>query len=220
MKRWCLSAALLLAFSAGPARSSSFGDFAVGDLTRTPVIRENWTTRAFTGLDHRLGPTFFDFRPENEIRHGDYDLDLKLLTLPVLLDWRPFQDSFHISTGLILNATHMSLDGRTDGLLPNAATAAWPAPGTVYGEMQFNPLVPYFGFGWAKTFGKDERWGVTSDFGVAFLGVPKVSLHANGAMASDPTLRRELAQEEDRIEDDLSDFQLYPVVSVSFFFRF
>ncbi len=221
MKRWYLAAALLVVLSAGRAWSSSFGEFAVGDLTRTPVSKENWTTTAFTGLDHRLSLTFFDFRPENEIRRGEYDLDLKLLTLPVLLDWRPFEDSFHVSTGLILNATHMTLDGRADGLLAGGATA-WSAagPGTVHGETRFNPLVPYLGFGWAKTFGKNQRWGITSDFGVAFLGAPKVSLQANGALASDPMVRRELAREEDSLEDDLSDFKLYPIVSVSFFYRF
>jgi hypothetical protein len=217
MKHWRLSAALLLTLAAGPARSASFGEFAVGTLTRTPVTKEDWTTRAFSGLDHRLGLTFFDFRPENEIRRAGYDLDLKLLTLPVLLDWRPFRDSFHISTGLILNATQVSLDGRVDGL---AAAGATGELGTVHGEMHFNPLVPYLGFGWAKTFGKDQRWGFTSDFGVAFLGTPKVSLHADGSLASDPAFRSELAREQDHLEDDVSDFKFYPIISVSLFYRF
>jgi hypothetical protein len=176
---------------------------------------------AFSSLDQRLGPTFFDFRPESQFRRDGYDLDLELLTLPVLLDWRPFEDSFHISTGLILNATQASLDARAAGL-PTAGAAAWSAsaPGMVHGEMQFNPLVPYLGFGWTRTFGKKQRWGFTSDFGVAFLGTPRVSLEAAGPLASDPAYRRALAQEEEDIEDDLSDFRIYPIVSVSFFYRF
>jgi hypothetical protein len=219
MKHWQLSTILLVLLSAGPTLSSSRGEFAVGDLIRTPVPKEDWTTKTFSGMDHRLGLTFFDFRPENEIRRDGYDLDLKLLTLPILLDWRPFRDSFHISTGIILNSTHMTLDGPADGLPANGATAS-SAPGTVHGEMQFNPLVPYLGFGWAKTFGKNQRWGLTSDFGVAFLGAPRVSLHGDGAMAADPAYQRALAHEEDSIEDNLSDFKLYPIVSISFFYRF
>jgi hypothetical protein len=217
MKHCYLSAAFLFALAAGPARSASFGEFAVGTLTKTPVTKEDWTTRAFAGLDHRLGLTFFDFRPENEIRRGAYDLDLKLLTLPILLDWRPFRDSFHISTGLILNDTQVSLDGRADGF---ATAAAASELGTVHGQMQFNPLVPYLGFGWAKTFGKDQRWGFTSDFGVAFLGTPKVSLHATGPLASDPVFRQELAQEQNDLQDDVSSFKFYPIISISLFYRF
>jgi hypothetical protein len=217
MKHWLLATAFLSVLSAGPVLSAPFGELAVGDLTRTPIPHDDWTATAFSGADRRLGLTFFDFRPENEIRRDAYDLDLKLLTLPVLLDWRPFRDSFHVSTGIIVNATHVSLDGRTD-VVP--AAAATRELGAVHGEMQFNPVVPYLGFGWATTFGKDKRWGFTSDFGVAFLGTPRVSLQANGPLASDPAFRRELAQEEDNLEDDLSDFKLYPIVSISLFYRF
>jgi hypothetical protein len=206
---------------AGPAGAAPFGEFTVGTLARAPLPMDDWSTMAFSGLDQRLGPTFFDFRPENQIARDGYDLDLELLTLPVLLDWRPFEDSFHISTGLILNSTQVSLDGRTDGFSAVGATAwSTSAPGTVHGEMQFNPVVPYLGFGWTKTFGKKQRWGFTSDFGVAFLGTPRVSLEAAGPLASDPAYRSALAQEEEDLEDDLSDFRIYPIVSVSFFYRF
>jgi hypothetical protein len=64
-----------------------------------------------------------------------------------------------------------------------------------------------------QTLGLHERLSVA-------FSPPKVSLQAAGPLASDPIHRRALAQEEDEIEDDLSDFKLYPIVSISFFFRF
>jgi hypothetical protein len=211
MKRWYLAAVVVLVLSVGPAAPAQLPKLAVGDLTRVPMTKENWPRTAFSGMDDRLGLTFFDFRPEKEIRRGGYDLDLNLMTLPMLLDWHPFQDSFHVSTGVILNATHARLDA------PAAGSAE---SGTVRGEMQFNPFVPYLGFGWARTFGKDQRWGFMSDFGVAFLGTPEVSLRAAGPLASDPAFRRGLAEEQSRIEDDMSDFRFYPIISISLYYRF
>ena len=57
-------------------------------------------------------------------------------------------------------------------------------------------------------------------FGVAFTNSPDVALSANGTLASDPAFKANLAKEVDEIEDDLKSFKSYPVIAVSFFYRF
>ena len=81
-------------------------------------------------------------------------------------------------------------------------------------------IAPYLGIGWRSAFGKEQRWGLLTDLGVAFLGRPKVALSATGPLASNPTFLGDLAREEEELEDDLDLLRFYPIFSISLFYRF
>jgi hypothetical protein len=66
----------------------------------------------------------------------------------------------------------------------------------------------------------DKKWGFYCDFGVAFTESPDVSLAANGTLAANPAFQANLAQERQKIEDDLEPFEFYPVLSLGIFYRF
>ncbi len=87
--------------------------------------------------------------------------------------------------------------------------------GTLSGSVKIDDLAPYVGIGWGNPLTGDQRWGFTCDFGVAFAGSPDVALSATGMVAS-----ADLERERRDIEDELEDFKFYPVISISFFYRF
>ena len=147
--------------------------------------------------------------------------DLDVLTLPLTLDWYPFPGGFHVSGGLVFNRTGMDLDVRSAASLRiGAHTYSATEFDNVQGNARFDRVAPYVGIGWSKAFGKEGRWGIRSDLGVAFLGRPKVGLSATGPIALEPTFKADLAREDEDIVDDLSVLRAYPIFSISLFYRF
>lgn len=57
------------------------------------------------------------------------------------------------------------------------------------------------------------------DFGVAFTSTPDVTLTAIGG-TKPPELDEQIAREKDDIEDFFDRFRIYPVITVSFYYRF
>ena len=51
-------------------------------------------------------------------------------------------------------------------------------------------------------------------------GEPEVTLVATGLLADDPTFMASLENERLALEDDVSDFKAYPVISLSFVYNF
>ena len=53
-----------------------------------------------------------------------------------------------------------------------------------------------------------------------FQGSPTANLSATGPIASDPGFQADLAKEENNLQDDLDNFEYYPVISIGFNYRF
>jgi len=81
--------------------------------------------------------------------------------------------------------------------------------------------VPYAGFGWGNAVGKNKRLGVSFELGVVFQGSPDIELESTGgALSSSPALQAEIAKEEKKIEDDIDDFEYYPVIALGISYKF
>jgi hypothetical protein len=172
-------------------------------------------------LNARFGASFFNLDFDTDFGDVNYDLDLDLLTFPISVDWYVFDDAFHLTAGIILNETDIRLDAKSAQSFTIGDTVYTPADiGTLRGEAEFNRIAPYIGIGWGNAFGRQRRWGFMTDMGVAFIGSPEISLSATGPIAGDPLFADDIEEEEQKIEDDLSAFRFYPVLSLSLFFRF
>lgn len=221
MNRYRFRAALLLAVCMTQLLWADTGGLAISGRTGTLGFGADLTANVLSDVNCRFGFTWLDLDLDGEVSDVDYDFDLDMLTFPLLVDWYPFDNNFHVSGGIIVNDTDVDLDGQLDGTLTIGDTVYTGAEiGTLSGDLSFNNIAPYIGIGWGNAFGKDKRWGFLSDFGVAFIGSPDVSLSATGTLASDPGFLPDLAREEDEVEDDISDFKIYPVLTLSLFFRF
>jgi len=223
MKRFSVSTAVLLAACLTPAAWSQSGRLALAAKAGTLGLGGELSVNVLTDLNCRFGATVLDVGFDSQVADIDYDFDLDLQAFPLMVDWYPFDDAFHISAGIILNETDIGLDAEYAGLV-TIGNVTYPGNqvGILSGDLSFDPVAPYIGIGWGNAFGSRRRWGFMTDFGVAFIGSPDVSLTATGplAVAADPAFLANLAREQEDLEDDLSDFKVYPVLSVSLFLRF
>ncbi len=155
----------------------------------------------------------------------DYTMESELLNGSFLLDWHLFSGAFRLTGGLYLNGNEVTVDGtyRQD-LIPieYQQYAGLTDLAHVQGTVEFNSLAPYAGLGWSSNH-EDKGWGVSFDLGILFQGAPQVSdLHveAPGDLGSHPTVVRFLEDQKKGIEDDLEQFQYYPVASLAISYNF
>lgn len=92
--------------------------------------------------------------------------------------------------------------------------------GTLEGEVEFNEIAPYIGIGWDTSFGKNNRFGLLVDLGVIYQGTPDVELKATGPFASNQAFKNDIQAEEDKLQDDLDQYEYYPVIGVGLSYRF
>lgn len=178
------------------------------------------------GLSHivrvRTGVYGFKAGFDASTRDLDYDIDLRLLTAGGYLDIHPLKGRFRITAGLIYNANRADATGDVRQELLFGDNAFTPAQvGTLDGSVDFNTLSPYAGIGWGSPLSRDGNWAFEADIGVLYQGRPDVTLQSvGGDLSDDATLRAALLEEERELEDDLSFFRFYPVISLGVAYTF
>ena len=210
---------ILLSCGAGCTDS---GRFAGSGKASTLGYGGEFTTALTSNVNARVGLNALDLDfDDKEVDDIEYDLEIELRSFSALVDWYVFNDSFRISGGIISMNHELDLDARPTTNEQIGDTSYTPAQiGTLSGSVEVEDVAPYVGIGWGNPLTHDKRWGFTCDFGVAFINSPDVSLSANGSLASDPAFQADMAKERDEIEDDWDSFKYYPVIAVSFFYRF
>ena len=181
------------------------------DLT-VPLV-SNW-------LNLRGGYNFGGLRPSITSAGIKYKGDLDFETIPILLDLHPFHGGFRVTGGVFYNKNEMDLSS-----VVNASTVGL---GTGVGTATLNANVswskewaPYLGIGWGNaaddnTLDLPIAVGFSLDVGAFYQGSPNVLLSDSSGLVPLADLLAEQAQ----IEDDLSGFKFYPVVTVGIHIRF
>ena len=164
-------------------------------------------------------------------------LDFK--TFEAHYDYFPWAGSFHISPGVLVYAAD-----------PISATASAPAgshftlggvdyyssttdPITGTGKLKFNQAAPTVTLGWGNLVSRKEgkHFTVPFEVGVAFQGSPKATLALAGTAcdqtmticrnaATDPTIQSNIVSEQSKINNSMSFFKAYPIISVGFGYKF
>jgi hypothetical protein len=162
--------------------------------------------------------TYSDTWTENDI---DYDIDLNLLSVSALLDWHPFQGSFRVSGGALYNGNDIDMDSKSAATYQIGDTTYTSANiGNLTANVDFNDVAPYFGVGWDTTFGKSNKFGFLLELGAIYQGPPKVDLSISGPLSGNQALQNDLQAEEDKLKEDLDNFEYYPVLAVGFNYRY
>lgn len=151
----------------------------------------------------------------------NYDFKLQLKTASLLADWYPFEGSFRASGGLMYNNNKISLNALPSGGSYNINGVSYTNAnvGSLQGTLTFNKAAPYLGIGWGNPVATDKGWGMLIDFGVMFQGQPKTNLTVTcgTAIVATPActqLQADAAAENAKLENDLSNYKLWPVVSI------
>lgn len=168
-------------------------------------------------INARLGINKYTWDYDTEESDVEYDVELNLDSYEVLVDFYPFGDTFHLTGGFLNNKNELNLDanikeGETVEIGDREYTRA--QAGTLKGKVDFDSFAPYIGLGWGNPL-LGGRVHVIFDIGIVMQNEPSVSLSStNGLLSQNQTFKNELLKEENELEDDLSDFKYYLVLSL------
>ncbi len=151
-----------------------------------------------------------------------YDAKLKLFSFGGVADVYPLAGKFRISGGLYYNGNKFSMTG-----VPNAG-ASYTINGTTYTAAQvgsltstvsFNKVAPYVGIGFGDPVSSGSPIGFNLDLGVLYMGTPKSTVTATGAVGN-PALAADIAAEQRKLNDALNKMKFYPVAALGVTLRF
>ena len=175
-------------------------------------------------LGLRGGVNYFTYNYETTESGNDYDIDLELKSFGLFADIHPFKQAFRLSVGFLINGNAIDgkatlgpgekfeLDGTEYSLQGNAATM----------ELTYGAFAPYAGIGFDSSFGDDERWGFVFDLGIVYSGTPDLVINA-AVDPNDPNkadFEEQKKKEVDQLQEDLNQFEFYPVLSTGIVYQF
>ena len=180
-----------------------------------------------SNLNGRFGANYFKHDFEKRSGLVDYKLDGKLATFDVLFDWYVVpQSSFRLTGGVIYNGTRFKATGVPSlggNFTFNGNTYSTTDIGTLKGDVTFRRAAPYFGIGWGNALTPNKRWNFATDIGAFWQGKARVKLVPYGCTTSAAVcgkLASDVAIEEVRLQEDASDFKVYPVLRASISYSF
>ena len=159
----------------------------------------------------RLALNKYSVGADQTIDGIDYKADLDLNSAAVFLDWSPFANgSLHLTVGYVNNSSEISATATPSG---SVTIGNQTVPGvidlTAKSTIKFGSG-PYVGIGWGNV--PAPGIGLTFELGVLKSGAPKADLSLTGTDASSFT-QAEIANEEKNMQNDLDQYDIYPVVS-------
>ena len=178
-------------------------------------------------LNGRFGANYFKHDFEKRSGLVDYKLDGKLATFDVLFDWYVLQQSsFHLTGGLVYNGTRfkaVGVPGANRSFSFNGNTYSTSDIGRLEGDVTFRRAAPYLGIGWGNALTPNKRWNFSADLGAFWQGKAKVNLIPRGCTTSNAVcgkLASDVAVEELRLQDEVSEYKIYPVLRASVSYSF
>jgi hypothetical protein len=191
----------------------------------------------------RLQTNSYTYDDEFEEDGIDYEGEINFSSTGILVDWRPFEGSFKLTGGVYANNNELS--GNTNSI----GDETYEIGGALYSTSSSDPLqvsidaalgnstAGYLGLGWGNS-PSNNGWMFSVELGVLLSGEPTVDLSASGTAiisqngssesfnlsdTSNPLVQEfqnELVNEELKLEDDISDFNVYPVIAIGVGYRF
>jgi len=182
------------------------------DLT-VPLI-PNW-------INLRAGYNYGEWRPSTTQGGINYKADARLETIPLLIDIHPFHGNFRITGGVYLNRTEIDLSSIVDASTVGLG-GSLPGIAVLNANVSWSKdYAPYFGIGYgnavdANVLDLPIALGLSIDLGAYYQGSPTVIL----TESTGSVLPADLAAEAAQLEQDLSNFKFFPVLTIGIHIRF
>ena len=233
IRKFVLAATAIALSTAAQAERDSFGLGIIGGtlgvgLSVTAPINDYLNARAtISGLDISVDDIDVDDEDGIDGNELTFDGDAELGAVGALLDYHPFRGGLRVSTGLMYTRNKFEGEGRCDAS-PGSLCEIGDATGVisrndrVRGEVDYSGFAPYFGLGWGNAVDEAGRWSFSFDLGVMYTGEPDVSVSCSQVAnpASRVTCQQEADREEDELEDEIGDYEFYPVLQFGAAYRF
>ena len=188
-------------------------------------------------LNVRGGVNIFQYNRGFNHDGVTYQGQLNLRSVEAHLDWYPLGHTFHLSPGLLVyngngaTATANVPGGSTFTLGGATYTSDPTNPITGTGQLDFVKAAPTAMFGFGNLVPESRHFSFNFEMGAVFQGSARTKLNLTGGAcdatglycvnaATDPTVQANVAAEQNKINNKLSPFKYYPVVSFGFGYRF
>lgn len=168
----------------------------------------------------------------------NYNANLSFRSAETHFDWFPFAGGFHLSPGVMVYngnkvTANASVAGGQQFTLNNVSyisSDATPVSGT--GTVDFNKVAPTFLLGWGNLLPRSHRhFSVPFEVGVVVAGSPKTTLNLTGfacdstgvncqSVATNSTIQSNVIAQQTKLNNDMSFFKAYPVISLGFGYKF
>lgn len=168
----------------------------------------------------RANAGFLSVSRDEEVDDINYDGELDLNSYGAMLDWFPTGGGLRISLGGRVNNTEIDLVGRPTTNVTVGNTTYTPQQiGTLAGTVTTDDFAPMLTIGYGGTLA--EGFTIGAELGVLWQGEPEIDdLRGTGLLANASQFQADLEREEREIEDDLSDYDLWPILQIEFLYRF
>jgi len=211
-------------------------DVGVGVKAGTTGVGVDISFALTRTINARLSLTSYDFDSRSETVEIDdadnratidADLAIDFGANALLFDWYVFDGTFHLTTGIVQNNTEFDLTGQLsdatvvfDGTTYNVLNDF--SDPTMSGTVKLSDsFEPYMGVGWGRKAGAYSGFSLSFELGIMFIS-PEINLKAPTHV--DPNLQAQLDEDvkeaEDAALDEISDFEIWPVVSLGLNYAF
>ena len=196
-------------------------DFSVA-LTETVNARVALTTLSVDSQSEAI--TVGDSTTTGTI---DATADIDYGSSALLFDWHVFDGTFHLTAGLMKADIAVKLRGtlRNSFTVNGQTVTANDIVGPITGNITLSDSYePYVGIGWGRKAAVDSGLSFSAEIGVVYLD-PEVDLNATLSPGSisgitQAELTQALNDAEKTADNDLSDLDLWPVISIGINYAF
>lgn len=194
-------------------------------------IAIDYTWQLNKNIDVRFALTDMPFSDELEADGITYELEYERTNLAVLVDLMPWENGFHLTAGLFALEHQWLIDAKLNGDY-YIGDGQWQANDLkLHGEITYAAASPYLGLGWKNIFGENNHWAMTVEAGVMYVGSAAVDYGATGEVcdvggancidsALGPVFQKNLAEEEQQLEEKLEDYEFWPVIQLGLNYKF
>lgn len=167
----------------------------------------------------RVGLAWFGYTHDGGGGEEEYTYsgDLKLFSLSMLADYFPFGgNTFRLTGGVLINLNEVDMTMTpTESYTVGGDEYTPEKLGNLSALVDFNKISPYLGIGIGNPLAGDPGIKFTLDIGTVYQGSPGVDLSATGLI--EPSAAPD---QEKTLEDNISWFQWYPVLSFGLTYKF
>lgn len=208
---------LLAIFAAGGA--SADNDFGIGVKAGTLGLGLEASWQPLPYLELRVGANSYDYDDDGTQAGIDYDATLALESLYATANFHFPISPMRVTAGVYSNGNEFNIlnDDLQDKNIGGIVYAGSDI-GVLQSTTSFANTAPYLGIGFDFTL--LGKVGMNLDLGVLWQGEPDVSLTADGNLSSDSGFQAALELERQQLEDEVSDFKAWPVISLGFVYKF
>lgn len=195
------------------ARAQADHGIAIGPAVGTTGVGlEAWVPLISNTLNLSAGPTGMAFNFNMNVGDyagsSNYHLNVRLLGVPVVLDYYPFHNWFNLQGGVFINGNKITL---------NSNNINGNTQDQVTGTSHFNVIAPFVGIGFGQPFA-GSRVTFTGNLGVEYAGGPDINLVPGAGMT--PSEVAQVQQDQSEIDSRTHWAEVFPVFSLGLAYRF